>query len=56
VSRNKRWLGGPSVGKEGEDKRVKENVILKVTWLVALKRVVMFNIAYHGGFHCSIRE
>lgn len=36
------------MGMEGEDKRVKENVILKVTWLVALKRAVMFNIAYQG--------
>jgi hypothetical protein len=31
VSRNKGWLGGPSVGKEREDKRVQENVILKVS-------------------------
>jgi hypothetical protein len=51
VSRNGGWLGGPSVGKEGE------NVILNVSWLVAVKREVMFNIAYQGGgFHCSVRE
>lgn len=57
VTRNKGWLGGPSVGKEREDKRVQENVILKVSWLLALKRAVVFNIAHQrGGFHCSIRE
>jgi hypothetical protein len=57
VSRNKGWLGGPSVGKEWEDKRVQDNVILKVSWLLALKRAVVFNIAHQGGgFHCSIRE
>jgi hypothetical protein len=31
VSRNKGWLGGPSVGKEEEDKHVQENVILEVS-------------------------
>jgi hypothetical protein len=45
VSRSKGWLGGPSVRKEGEDKHVQENVISKVSWLVALKRAFMFNIA-----------
>jgi hypothetical protein len=45
VSRNKGWLGGPSVGKEGEDKHVWENDILKVSCLVGLKRTFVFNIA-----------
>ena len=45
MSRNKGRLGGPSVGKEGEDKHVQENVILKVSWLVAVKAAFMFNIA-----------
>ena len=31
MSRNKGWLGGPSVGKEEEDKHVQENVILEVS-------------------------
>jgi len=45
MSRSKGWLGGPSVGKEGEDKHVQENVILKVSWLVAVMRAFVFNIA-----------
>jgi hypothetical protein len=36
------------VGKEGDDKCIQENVILKVSWLVALKRAVLFNIAIRG--------